>query len=110
VAKLFDASGHEGACAFSGEEMLTRLRDEPVDLLLLDMTMPRMNGLDCLRLVRANPSTRRLPVFIYSALADQNLRDRASEAGALGVICKTTPFDQLLRTVDPYLGDRVRRR
>jgi hypothetical protein len=45
-------------------------------------------------------------VFIYSALAEQELRDRASAAGATGVICKTTPFDQILRTVNPDLRDR----
>lgn len=104
VGRLFEAAGHEGVCAFSGDEALKLLGEAPADLILLDMVMPMMSGLDCLRLVRANPTTRRLPVFIYSALADQQLRRSATEAGALGVICKTTPFDQILRTLNPYLG------
>jgi CheY-like chemotaxis protein len=106
VGKLFRASGHEGVCAFSGEELLELLHGAPADLLLLDMMLPGMTGRDCLRRVRASPRNQCLPVFIYSALADQGLRDRARAAGALGVICKTTPFDQILRTVNPYLAVR----
>jgi CheY-like chemotaxis protein len=106
VGKLFRASGHEGVCAFCGEELLELLHGAPPDLLLLDLVMPGIDGWDCLRRVRATPGHQRLPVFIYSAMADQGLRERARAAGALGVICKTTPFDQILRTVNPYLARR----
>jgi CheY-like chemotaxis protein len=57
VGKLFRASGHEGICAFSGEELLVLLHSAPADLLLLDMMLPGMTGLDCLRRVRAIPRT-----------------------------------------------------
>jgi CheY-like chemotaxis protein len=107
LGRLFRKIGHRAQCAFGARELLTLLdlapRAEPT-VILLDLMMPDFNGVDCLRVIRANPATRNLPVFIYSALADGPLVDAARAAGATDTILKTITFDDLAARLTPYLG------
>lgn len=107
LGRLFRKLGHRAQCAFNARELLTLLdlvpRDEPT-VILLDVMMPDMNGVDCLHVIRANPNTRHLPVVIYSALADGPLIDAARDAGATDTVVKTTPFDDLVARLAPHLG------
>jgi CheY-like chemotaxis protein len=107
LGRLFRKLGHRAQCAFGARELLTLLDLCPRDgqtLILLDVMMPDMNGVDCLRVIRANPSTRQLPVVIYSALHDGPLIDACRAAGATDLVVKTTPFDDLVARLSPYLG------
>jgi len=107
LGRLFRKLGHRAQCAFGARELLALLdvtpRQEPT-VILLDVMMPDINGVDCLHVIRANPRTRHLPVFIYSALHDGPLIDAARAAGATEVVVKTTPFDDLTARLAPYLG------
>jgi adenylate cyclase len=77
--------------ATSGEEALRRLESEPVDLVLLDVVMPGMDGFEVCRRLRAADSTRFLPVVMITASGDRE-KANAIEAGADDFISK--PFDQ----------------
>ena len=113
LGKLFRRLGHRAECAFSARELLAQLDTAVADnsgpltatVVLLDVMMPDMNGVDCLRAIRANPATRDLPVFMYTALKDGPLIDAARAAGATDTLLKTIPFNELVARLAPHLGD-----
>jgi class 3 adenylate cyclase/CheY-like chemotaxis protein len=83
--------GYRVASASSGREALERVAAEPVDLVLLDILMPEMDGYEVCRALRADPATRFLPVVMITASGEQE-KVAAIEAGADDFIAK--PFDQ----------------
>jgi adenylate cyclase len=83
--------GYTIVAATSGEEALRLVESEPVDLVLLDVVMPGIDGLEVCRRLRASDATRFLPVVMITAGADRD-KTNAIDAGADDFITK--PFDQ----------------
>ena len=75
----------------SGEDALAVLREEPADIVLLDILMPEMDGYEVCRRIRQDPKTEFLPVVMITASGDQE-KISAIEAGADD--CVSKPFDQ----------------
>lgn len=88
--------------AFSGEEGLALLRSAPPDLLLLDMRMPGLSGVDTLRRLRAGearPCPAGLPVCIVSGHAEEQNLQEAEELGIQGYFSKPLQFSELLDAI-----------
>ncbi len=69
-----ERAGYNVITAFDGREALKKIADEKPDLVVLDVMMPYMNGLEALKQIRANPQTRNLPVIMLTAKAqDQDV-------------------------------------
>jgi adenylate cyclase len=83
--------GYRVAAAHSGREALATAAAEPIDLVLLDILMPEMDGYEVCRALRAEPATSFLPVVMITASGEQE-KVTAIEAGADDFIAK--PFDQ----------------
>jgi adenylate cyclase len=96
LARQLTREGHEVETCDSGEKALARLDIEPFDLLLLDLMMPGINGLDVLRELKADPHTAALPVVMISALDETETAVRCIEAGAEDYLAKP-PNPILLR-------------
>jgi two-component system, chemotaxis family, chemotaxis protein CheY len=77
--------------AASGLEALERISLGPVDLVLLDMNMPDMHGLEVLRFLRAQPTLKSVPVVILTTKQDDTTRNDCLSAGAS--LFLTKPFD-----------------
>jgi class 3 adenylate cyclase/CheY-like chemotaxis protein len=88
---VFAPRGYDVVEAASGVEALAKLESEPIDIVLLDILMPGLDGHEVCRRIRANPATRFLPVVVITASAPRQ-RLTAIEAGADDFIQK--PFDQ----------------
>ena len=93
VARLYEAyaqsRGHTVIVARDGAETLVAAVAEPPDLVLLDIGMPKLDGRDVLRQLKANPRTATVPVLVVTAYGgDQNLRDLLLELGATDVLEK----------------------
>jgi DNA-binding response OmpR family regulator len=86
AAELFAALlrhlGYEVAFATSGAAALEHLDGGLPDLVILDVMMPELNGVELLRLIRANAKTADVPVVMYSALDDDDWHAQAMDAGA----------------------------
>ncbi len=75
--------GYDTTSADSGNAALERLRAQSLpDLVILDMMMPGMNGIEVLRRIRSDARTAELPVVMFSALDDDDWRARAKDEGA----------------------------
>jgi CheY-like chemotaxis protein len=93
VARLYAAyaegRGHRVLLARDGAEVLVKAVAEPPDIVLLDISMPKLDGRDVLRQLKANPRTAEIPVLVVTAFGgDQNLRDLLLELGAADVLEK----------------------
>jgi len=80
--KLLVADGHEVVSASDGEAALDAVHEHMPDVILLDVTMPRMDGLEVCRRLKADPATRLTPVVLVTGQADLSDRIRGIEAGA----------------------------
>src|ERR1035437_2285836 len=89
---LLGRQGYEIIPAESGEEALEKLSGNQVDLVLLDVKMPRMSGFEVLTKLRADKKTRRTPVVMITAHNENEARVKALESGCNDFISK--PFDQ----------------
>ena len=81
----------DAVTAENGMEALAAIRREPIDVVLLDVMMPGMDGFEVCRRIKSDESSRTLPVVMITAYADRENRIRAIEAGAEDFISK--PFD-----------------
>ncbi len=95
--------------AFDGQRAVEMLADHRVDLLISDIQMPRLDGLGLLERVRANPSTRDMPVIMLSTLGSPEDKERAMQRGADAYLVKLDFREkELIDTVRRYLRDTSR--
>ena len=95
---VFEPRGYRTLLAGDGEEALQIVRSEEVHLLLLDMHMPKLTGLDVLRLVKQYKS--RLPCILMSADLDEFLIQQARLAQAFSVLSKPVSRQRITWTVE----------
>ena len=91
VGSILEARAYQAVLAGDGQEALEMLSTEKVDLVLLDFVMPRMNGYQFCRELRANPELKNLPVVLMSAKGDKIRGQFVQQTGAIDAITK--PFD-----------------
>jgi len=65
---MLDDAGYDVITTSSGETAIEMVKNNNIDLILLDAVMPGMNGLDVCRTLKRNIKTRRIPIIIFSAL------------------------------------------
>ena len=92
--------------ATSGLEAIERLSLFPASLMILDLNMPDMHGLDVLRFVRSQSSVRKLPIVILTTRSDDESRSAALGAGADLYLTKPFTPSDLLSSVGSLLERR----
>jgi CheY-like chemotaxis protein len=85
----------------SGLEMAGQ---NPPAVVLLDLALPDIDGEEVLRRLRVEPSTSSIPVIVISADANQRTIQRLLESGAEAFLTKPIDIDDLLRTIDGFVG------
>jgi CheY-like chemotaxis protein len=93
--------------AHTGELGLTLAEAQRPDLIILDVSLPNMDGYEVLGLLRSNPETRDIPVFALSANAMQSDIEQGLAAGFDDYLTKPIDVPRLLRTVDEMLERRA---
>lgn len=100
--------GHEITLAFDGAQGVLMARVTMPDLVLMDMSLPVMNGYDATRELKADPNTRHIPVIALTAHAMSDDRDRAHQAGCDDYDTKPIELSRLLEKIAQQLNrDKV---
>jgi CheY-like chemotaxis protein len=106
MADLLASFGHHAILAESGAEGLVKLTTESVDLVLLDVMMPDMDGFEVVRRLKLDPNTRMTPVVMVTALDDDGSRARLAAAGVDSLLTKPVDRWQLKSLLDRLLAIR----
>lgn len=102
---ILERGGYDVLTASDGLEAMAVLAEAPVDLVLTDVEMPRMDGFALTAAIRGHPARGNVPVLILTSRANEEDRQRGLEAGADGYIVKSA-FNEaaLLAAVERLLG------
>ena len=101
---LLESAGHVVINATDAEAGLTLARDEQPDLILMDIQLPGMDGLEATRLLKRDDATRGIPVIALTALAMKGDEARIRAAGCDGYIAKPLAYKDFLAIVSARLG------
>jgi len=86
---ILEAQGYNVEVAFNGEEALSKSVKERPDLILLDIMMPQIHGINVLDILKATPETKDIKVVMISALSDEETKKKSEQLGALDYIVKS---------------------
>jgi two-component system, cell cycle response regulator DivK len=107
AAFLLESAGHTVISATDAEAGLTLARSERPALILMDIQLPGMDGLEATGLLKADEATRGIPVIALTALAMKGDEERIRAAGCDGYIAKPLAYKEFLATVSSHLENRV---
>ena len=91
--------------AEDGESGVAQAFQELPDLILMDVQLPKMSGLDATRILRADPRTAHIPIIVITSFALSGDREKASAAGANNYLAKPYSPRELLALVRQYLPE-----
>ena len=100
---ILTAGGYEVAVGYGGEDALRKLRKQSFDLILTDLAMPVMSGIELIEIVRSQPETRHIPILAVTAHIWEGISRVAAEAGCDGFVSKPVSRENLLRAVDRHV-------
>ncbi|KKP77576.1 MAG: hypothetical protein A2271_00005 [Candidatus Moranbacteria bacterium RIFOXYA12_FULL_35_19] len=106
--KKFADSGYEVLTADSGEKAVSLNKTEKIDIMLLDLIMPKMDGFEVLQNVRGGEYNPEMKIFVFSNLSQKEDQDKAMKLGADGFIIKAdyTPSD-LVKEISRRMNQNI---
>jgi len=103
LMRLLAKEGYDTVGAGDGREALKTLEAGTPDVILLDLMMPQMDGLELLEALQAHPQWKALPVVVLTALSDTHTINRARQLGAKEYLVKATfSFAEMIDHVHRY--------
>ena len=103
VRDILQAKGYQTVEAGTGEEGVQLALEKKPDLVLMDIQLPGMNGIEALKVLRANPSTAQIPVVAITASVMQQDKQQVVDSGFDGFIEKPINLREFLATVQGAL-------
>lgn len=99
LSRCLEKGGHEVFQAMDGLEALEQLRNNRPQMVITDLNMPNMDGLEFIEAARKDPAGSDLPILLLTTETAQALKDRAREVRATGWLTKPFDPDQILGLV-----------
>ena len=107
ATSLLESVGHAVLKATDAEAGVALAGAEQPDLILMDIQLPGMDGLQATGLLKGDAATRDIPVIALTALAMKGDEERIREAGCDGYIAKPLSYKDFLATISSQLGKRA---
>jgi len=101
VVGTLEKGGHQVIEASNGVDALNKINNNPCELVITDLNMPKMDGIQFTRELRNIPSYKRLPIFILTTNPAEE--EKAIAAGANLYLKKPVSSEKLLSSIDKYL-------
>lgn len=100
---LLEIAGYTVLQAFDAETGIETAREKLPDLILMDLALPRIDGLTAVRMLKADPATRRIPVVALTAHAMLGDERKALDAGCAGYIAKPIDANRFPAKIEEHL-------
>lgn len=100
----FGQAGHQVCTVGSGQDLLAQLEVQQPDLIILDLMMPDMSGIEVLEYLRRDPVLSSIPVLVVTAWGDSVMQARCLELGAVGFFSKPFSLRELAARMEEYLA------
>ena len=97
-------SGHKVVEARDGEEALEMAKKDKIDAFIVDINMPKMDGISLVKELRALPSYKFVPILMLTTESQDSKRQEGKAAGATGWLVKPFNPEQLLNVIKKVLG------
>jgi len=97
--------GFEVIVALDGEEAIFLTHKQKPDLILMDLGLPKVDGLEATKVIKSNDATKHIPIIVLSAHALLNDRKKALQAGADDYDSKPVEFPRLLSKIATFIGE-----
>jgi CheY-like chemotaxis protein len=104
LSRRLTKKGHEVAIAVDGKQGVEMASSETPEIILLDMSLPVMDGWEAARALKADDTTKAIPIIALTAHAMAGDRERCLEAGCEDYDTKPVEFKRLLGKIDALLG------
>ena len=104
LCQLLEDADYEPLSAYDGVEGVEMAEAQLPDLILMDISMPLMNGLDATKVLKSTPATAHIPVIIVTAHALDSERQRAKETGCDGFLTKPVEEEALAELIETLLS------
>lgn len=101
---ILEGVGHTTVSASTAEQGLRIASTEPVDVILMDMRLPGMDGMTATRLLKDDPRTNHVPVIALTASAMKGDEQRMRAGGCAGYVAKPIRYQTLLQAIDEVLA------
>ncbi|MBI3036436.1 response regulator [Candidatus Woesearchaeota archaeon] len=103
VSFILASKGYDVIEASGGAEGITKAKAEKPDLIVLDVMMPKMDGFEAAKKLKADPATRDIPILMLSSKAQFEDKMKGIDSGAMDYITKPFEKDELLQKIDEFL-------
>jgi CheY-like chemotaxis protein len=104
LSRRLERRGYQVFIAMDGAQGVTMAQAETPDLILMDMSLPILDGWEASRQLKANPVTKSIPIIALTAHAMAGDREKALEAGCNDYDTKPIEFPRLLQKIQEILG------
>jgi CheY-like chemotaxis protein len=97
------AVGHEVVPAFGGEDAIRKVKAQKFDIVLTDLAMPKVSGVEVIQTIKSDAATRHIPVLAVTAHVWDGIAQSAGQVGCDGYISKPFSMKQLVQEVQKHL-------
>lgn len=102
LKKKLEKLGYSVTVAEDGKKAISDALSQPPDLILLDVMLPELNGIDVCRRLKSEKTTKAIPIIMLSAKAQGEEIEKGLEAGADKYLCKPISFPDILNEIKAY--------
>lgn len=109
LCEALKTAGYEPVPAYDGEEAVAKCKEAVPNLLLLDIMMPKLDGISVLWELKANPATAGIPVVVLTNIGDVDTISKIVQAGAVDYLLKSDQsVDDIIQKIKDVLARNVR--
>jgi DNA-binding response OmpR family regulator len=109
LCEALKTEGYEPTPAYDGEEAVAKSKEMNPDLVLLDIMMPKLDGISVMWELKANPNTAKIPVIVLTNIGDVETISKIVEAGGVDYLLKSDQsVDDIIQKVKDVLARNVR--